>query len=99
MEVNRVAAEDAFFAKMGEAGVADPAATETMINGVTSRAVRIGAFDDDVASQVGCFAAELAAAGVFELERFVERQRDAIDGRNTSCLGLTRLRHARFGPV
>ena len=48
MEVYWVSPQFAFLPEMGETGVADTALAVSMVHGVTTDAIRIGAFDDDV---------------------------------------------------
>ena len=87
MEMDRVAAEHAFLAEMCEAGVADAAAAVGMIHRVTTHAGGIGAFHDDIAGEIGDFAAEFAAAGMFFREGLVEFKGSAVDPRDAPLLG------------
>ena len=96
--VDGIAPQHAFLAQMGEAGVADAAGAVAMVHGVAAAAFRIGAFDDDVARQVGDLAAELALAQVLVSQRLVQVQRQAVDLGDPPRLAALRGVGGRYAP-
>ncbi len=85
--VDRVFAEDALLAEVAKFGVADRAAGIAVVHGVPARDGGVGGFDYDVAAEVRHLAAVVAAAGVVEFQRFVERQGGLVDGADFALLG------------
>ena len=88
MVVEAVAAEGSGHSEAAELGVADRAGGVLVIHGVPTGLVRLGRFDDDVAAQVGDFAAIGVLAEVVELERAIEGEFGAVDGFDEAFLGL-----------
>jgi hypothetical protein len=92
VEVDRIPAEHPFLAEMGEAGVADRAFAEGVIERVAANAVGIGAFDNHVPREVRHLAAELALAVVLVCKRLVSVNACAVDAGDFPLLGSRRLR-------
>ena len=79
LKVDRIPPEHAFFAKMGEAGVADAALAEAVIDRVPPNAFGIGALDGHVPREVCNFSLESPTAGMLVLERLIQHQTNAFD--------------------
>ena len=77
--MNRVTTEHAFFSEMPEFRVANRADAASMIHGVTAHSVEGCGFHNDIAAEIGNFAAEPPFGLVFELRRLLEN--DGISRR------------------
>ena len=74
MKMKRIAAQHIFLAEMPKLRVADRAGGIAMIHRMAALARRIGRFDDDIAAQIGHFAAKFAASRMGILQRPIDRQ-------------------------
>src|SRR5262249_48706114 len=82
--VNGVATQDAFLAKMGEAGIADPAGAAPVVHGVAAYPGRIGTSDAHISRKVGRLAADLAPARVLVRQRLIEVDGGAVNPGDVS---------------
>jgi hypothetical protein len=91
--VDRVAPEHALFPEVAELGVGDGADGPAVVHRVAALALGVGGFDDDVAAEVRDLAGELALGDVLELQRLVERERDAVDRLDRALFRLAVVFH------
>src|SRR5436309_614735 len=99
MEMNRILAEQAFFAKVSKLRVRNSAAAVAVIHGMAAHTVRFGRFDDDVARKVRHLAPRDAGAEMLIRQRLVEREGRSIDRLDESPLRLNMARPPGRLPV